>query len=193
MSVIRCEWAGKDPIYRQYHDEVWGRPVVDSKTLFAKLCLDGQQAGLSWLTILKRQANYQEAFAQFEPKKIVLFDANKIEEFMLNSGIIRNRQKINSIINNAKAYLAIEERGTEFNDFIWQFVEGKTIVNQWQQRSQIPVTTLESDKMAKALKIAGFSFVGSTICYAFMQAMGLVNDHTTDCHCHQKCAALARR
>ncbi len=185
MEKIRCGWVGKDEIYQEYHDNVWGRPNYDSRDLFAKLCLDGQQAGLSWITILKKQQNYEKAFLQFNPEKIVLFDEADVERLMQDAGIVRNRLKIQSIVKNARAYLEIEKEGTDFSTFIWQFVGGKPIQNEWSSLDQVPVSTKESDAMAKALKKRGFSFVGTTICYAFMQAVGMVNDHTTDCHCYQ--------
>ncbi len=183
----RCAWVSKDPIYEEYHDNVWGRPEYNSQQLFEKLCLDGQQAGLSWITILKKQANYQNAFHQFDPNKIILMTESDVERLMQDKGIVRNRLKINSIIKNARAYLAIEEGGESFSDFIWQFVNHKTIVNKWQDKSEVPVTTPESDAMSKQLKKLGFSFVGSTICYAFMQAVGMVNDHTAGCISYQPC------
>ena len=185
MDQIRCAWVSKDEIYQQYHDKIWGRAVVDSKELFAKLCLDGQQAGLSWLTILKKQANYEEAFYNFDPVKISQMTEQDVERLMQNKGIVRNRLKINSIIKNAKAYLVIEQSGTSFSDFIWQFVDHKTRQNEWYSKHDVPTSTPQSASMAKALKKHGFSFVGTTICYAFMEAVGLVNDHTTDCFCYQ--------
>ncbi|WP_342806098.1 DNA-3-methyladenine glycosylase I [Alteromonas sp. M12] len=186
MDTNRCSWVGKDPIYQEYHDKVWGRPVRDPIDLFAKLCLDGQQAGLSWITILKKQQNYEAAFHNFEPTKIVLFDDQDIERLMLDKGIVRNRLKIKSIINNAKAYLKMQEEGIEFDQFIWSFVGNKVITNHWVSASEVPTSTPKSEEMSKALKKKGFSFVGTTICYAFMQAVGLVNDHTTDCHCYKQ-------
>ncbi len=183
----RCSWCGSDPIYVDYHDNVWGRPVYDSRELFAKLCLDGQQAGLSWITILKKQKNYEQAFYQFDPKKIVRYAPQKVEKLMLNSGIVRNRLKIESIIRNATAYLEMQAGGEDFAKFIWSFVDGSPRQNSWRKSAQVPVTTKESDQMAKALKKKGFNFVGSTICYAFMQAVGLVNDHLTSCPSYQKC------
>ncbi|GAC12692.1 DNA-3-methyladenine glycosylase I [Aliiglaciecola lipolytica] len=185
MELKRCAWVGKDPIYQKYHDEVWGKPVKDSQELFAKLCLDGQQAGLSWITILKKQQNYESAFKGFDPQKIALFTESDVERLMQDKGIIRNRLKIQAIIKNAKAYLLMEQEGIQFNDFIWSFVDHKIINNHWTSTTQVPTSTHESDAMAKALKKRGFSFVGTTICYAFMQAVGLVNDHTTDCHCYE--------
>ncbi|GAB5381653.1 MAG: DNA-3-methyladenine glycosylase I [Aliiglaciecola sp.] len=192
MAVVRCGWVGKDKIYQDYHDNVWGRPVYDPQELFAKLCLDGQQAGLSWITILKKQPNYEDAFCHFDPYKIATFTDQDVEVLMQNTGIVRNRLKINSIIKNAKAYIKLEDQGTNFSEFIWSFVEHSTINNAWPNLEDVPVSTPNSDKMAKALKKAGFSFVGTTICYAFMQAVGLVNDHTTDCHCYNVCHGLAK-
>lgn len=187
----RCDWVGKDDIYIDYHDKIWGRPVTDSKQLFAKLCLDGQQAGLSWITILKKQQNYENAFFDFNPDKIVLLTDKDVEQLMLNPGIVRNRLKINSIIRNARAYLAMQQQGEDFSQFIWSFVGHNTKVNRWASISEVPTTTAESDAMSKALKKKGFNFVGSTICYAFMQAVGLVNDHLTYCHCYQATCAQA--
>ncbi|MCC2616915.1 DNA-3-methyladenine glycosylase I [Aestuariibacter halophilus] len=192
MDKKRCGWVTQDPIYLDYHDKVWGRPVTDSKELFAKLCLDGQQAGLSWLTILKKQQGYEAAFANFDPHQLVSLDEAFVERQMQNPAIVRNRLKIQSVIKNARAYVALEAQGTGFNDYLWSFVDGCTVVNQWSRLDQVPVSTPASDAMAKALKKQGFSFVGTTICYAFMQAVGMVNDHTTDCHCYEHVCALAR-
>lgn len=183
MEKTRCGWVGQDKIYQDYHDNVWGRPNYDSKNLFAKLCLDGQQAGLSWITILKKQQNYERAFLNFDPLEIIKLTDKDVERLMLDKGIVRNRLKINAILKNAKAYLEIEKSGTDFSTFIWQFVDGVTIKNQWKSLKDVPVSTPQSDAMAKELKKRGFSFVGTTICYAFMQAVGMVNDHTIDCHC----------
>ncbi|MEL4244811.1 DNA-3-methyladenine glycosylase I [Shewanella xiamenensis] len=188
MEEIRCNWVSDDPLYREYHDKVWGRPVYDSKELFAKLCLDGQQAGLSWITILKKQQNYEQAFADFEPTVIATFDDAKVEELMNNPGIVRNRLKIHSIIRNAKGYLAYTAAdGKDFSEFLWSFVGGKPLVNQFTSMSQVPAQTPESEAMSKALKKLGFNFVGPTICYAFMQAVGMVNDHLVDCISYQAC------
>ena len=159
----------------------------DSRELFAKLCLDGQQAGLSWITILKRSDSYYRAYAGFDPRRIVTFDEQDVERLMQDSGIIRNRLKVQSVIKNAKAYLRLEEEGINFSDFLWAFVGGQPIVYQRQGNGDIPATSAESDAMAKALKKRGFSFVGSTICYAFMQAVGMVNDHIVSCPCHREC------
>jgi len=183
----RCPWCSNDELYQSYHDDIWGRPRRDSQDLFAKLCLDGQQAGLSWITILKKEHTYYEAYDHFEPEKIILYDAIKIEALMQNVGIVRNKLKINSIIKNAKGYLGIEAQGEPFSDFIWSFVDGKTIQNSWCNIGDVPVSTPESVVMSKALKKAGFSFVGPTICYAFMQAVGMVNDHLVTCPQWQEC------
>lgn len=191
MTIIRCGWVSDDPIYQQYHDEVWGRPELNDQQLFAKLCLDGQQAGLSWITILKKQPAFEQAFHQFDPVKVAAMTDDDVERLMTNKGIIRSRAKINAIIQNARAYLTLTETQS-FSDFIWQFTDHKTIVNRWEDYRTAPTSTPESKAMAKALKKAGFKFVGETICYAFMQAVGMVNDHTIDCHCYNKICELAR-
>ncbi|WP_109340959.1 DNA-3-methyladenine glycosylase I [Saliniradius amylolyticus] len=193
MSLTRCGWVSDDPVYQHYHDNVWGRPEYDSQQLFAKLCLDGQQAGLSWITILKKQANYEAAFYNFDPDKVAAMTEADVERLMTNPGIVRNRLKIKSIIKNAKSYIAMRQQGEGFADFLWGFVGGSPVQNQWASFEQVPVSTPESDAMAKALKKRGFSFVGSTICYAFMQAVGMVNDHTTDCHCYEAVRALGHK
>jgi DNA-3-methyladenine glycosylase I len=185
MKKTRCSWVSEDKCYQEYHDKEWGRAVKGSQELFAKLCLDGQQAGLSWLTILKKQTNYEAAFYNFDPVKISNFTEEDVERLMQNAGIVRNHLKIQSIIKNAKAYLRIEESGISFNDYIWQFVDGKTIINKWATKDHVPTSTTQSDNMAKDLKKRGFSFVGTTICYAFMQAVGMINDHTTNCFCYE--------
>jgi DNA-3-methyladenine glycosylase I len=192
MVKKRCSWVSKDECYQEYHDNVWGRAVLDSQELFAKLCLDGQQAGLSWITILKKQAHYEAAFFNFDPVKISTFTEEDVERLMQNAGIVRNRLKVHSIIKNAKAYLRIEATGISFSDYIWAFVEGKTIINTWPSKDDVPTSTAQSDNMAKALKEEGFSFVGTTICYAFMQAVGMLNDHTTECFCYDRTSSVAR-
>lgn len=186
-NQVRCAWCNDDPIYMAYHDNVWGKPEYDSKQLFEKLCLDGQQAGLSWLTILKKLDGYHQAYANFDPHTISLFDEDKVEALMLNPNIVRNRLKVKSIINNAKAYLAYEAchgQGS-FSDFLWAFVGGKPIINHFSLPSEVPTETETSRQMSKQLKKLGFSFVGPTICYAFMQAVGMVNDHLTTCISYQ--------
>jgi DNA-3-methyladenine glycosylase I len=192
MEPVRCGWVTSDPLYQEYHDNVWGRPVTDSQTLFAKLCLDGQQAGLSWITILKKQKNYEDLFYQFDPYKIVLLTDQDVERLLQNPGIIRNRLKVNAIITNAKAFIAMEQAGENFSEYIWSFVDGKTRVNQWHSLQDVPASTEQSDAMAKDLKKRGFKFVGTTICYAFMQAVGLVNDHVIDCHCYHEVSRVAK-
>ncbi len=186
MDLIRCGWVSNDPIYQDYHDKVWGRPVYDALELFAKLCLDGQQAGLSWITILKKQQNYYDAFANFNPIEIAKFDERDVESLMLNKGIVRNRLKVNSIICNAKGYLKFTEDGGDFSEFLWGFVGGKPVINHIETPDDIPTQTSESVAMSKALKKMGFNFVGPTICYAFMQAVGMVDDHLLSCHCRRK-------
>ncbi|WP_108648894.1 DNA-3-methyladenine glycosylase I [Dongshaea marina] len=183
----RCGWVGVDAQMIHYHDYVWGRPERDGRALFEKLCLDGQQAGLSWSTILKRVPDYRRLFAGFDPEKLSRFTEQDVERLMQDSSIIRNRAKINAIIGNARAYLRMQQQGIDFSEYIWSFVQGKQLVNPWQSIEQIPASTAESRAMARELKKRGFSFVGETICYAFMQAVGIVNDHLVSCDCHAKC------
>ena len=168
-------------IYMRYHDEDWGVPERDDQRLFAKLILDGAQAGLSWITILKKRDNYYRAFDGFDPKKIARYTDKKIEALMADAGIVRNRLKINAAVINAQAYLKLVKEEGSFSEFLWQFVGGKTLQNHLKVGQQIPASTAESDAMSKALRQRGFKFVGSTICYAFMQAVGMVNDHREDC------------
>jgi len=189
----RCPWCLGDVQYIEYHDTLWGRPVRDPVDLFAKLCLDGQQAGLSWITILKKWKNYEEAFDGFDPVKIAVYDHKKIDALLQNPGIVRNRLKVQSVIKNARAYLALEDAGINFTEYIWSFTGGRALINKRRNLSEVPATTPESDAMSKALKSVGFTFVGSTICYAFMQAVGIVNDHLVDCHCYQECAREQRK
>ena len=187
----RCPWCGTDPLYVHYHDTIWGRPEFDSLALFEKLCLDGQQAGLSWLTILRKQGGYRAAYDNFDPECIVAYDEDQVEQLLTNPDIVRNRLKVHSIIKNARGYLALRDQGTDFSEFLWSFVGGRPIQNHWHSVDQVPVTTPESEAMSKALKRAGFTFVGPTIVYAFMQATGMVNDHLVACPQHQACKALA--
>ncbi|MEC8787673.1 MAG: DNA-3-methyladenine glycosylase I, partial [Pseudomonadota bacterium] len=179
-----------DPIYLAYHDNEWGVPELDRRALFAKLCLDGQQAGLSWLTILKKQQNFEQAFYQFDPEKISKMGPADVDRLMQDSGIIRNKLKIESVIKNAKGFLAIEA-SQPFSEFIWQFTDGRTVINAWEDFRQAPTSTDASKAMSKALKKHGFNFVGETICYAFMQAVGMVNDHEVGCHCYERTCELA--
>lgn len=182
--INRCEWCGDDPLYVKYHDEEWGRPVHDDRRFFEKLILEGMQAGLSWITILRKRENFRQAFDNFDIKTVADYDDTKIEELMQNTGIIRNRLKIKSAITNANLFLDIQSEFGSFDTYIWQFVQGKPIINHWKTLSDIPAETDESRAMSKALKKKGFKFVGPTICYAYMQSLGMVNDHTTDCFLH---------
>jgi DNA-3-methyladenine glycosylase I len=181
MTQKRCEWGEGDPLYQSYHDQEWGVPIHDDRKLFEFLILEGMQAGLSWITILKKRDNFRVAFDQFDPEKIALYDEGKMEQLLQNAGIIRNRQKIEAAIQNARAFLNVQKEYGSFDTFIWQFVGGKPIKNTWKNLGDIPAVTQESDALSKALKHRGFKFVGSTICYAFMQAVGMVNDHVVDC------------
>jgi DNA-3-methyladenine glycosylase I len=176
---IRCSWA-KGENYIRYHDEEWGVPVHDDPKLFEFLILEGAQAGLSWSTILNKRDNYRRAFHNFDPERVARYDSRKVSTLLLDPGIVRNRLKITSAVQNAKAFLRVQREFGSFDRYIWQFVDGKTKVNPWKVR-KVPATSAESDAMSKDLKRRGFNFVGSTICYAFMQAVGLVNDHAPDC------------
>ena len=180
-EMTRCAWAGEDPLYVSYHDEEWGVPVYNDQALFAKLLLDGAQAGLSWITILRKRESYYAAFDDFDPEKMAHYDETKIAALLDNPGIIRNRQKVNAFVRNAQVYLTLQDELGSFSDYLWGFVGGSPIVNTWETMHELPATSPESEAMSKALKKRGFSFVGPTICYAFMQAVGMVNDHTTNC------------
>ena len=184
MELTRCEWPGNDPLYIDYHDREWGVPERDDKQLFEKLILDGAQAGLSWITILKKRDNYREAYDNFNVEKIASYGDKKFDELMNNPGIIRNRLKVQASITNAQAYLKIMEETGSFSNYLWQFVDGNTIQNSWKSLSELPAKTPEAEAMSKALKLRGFKFVGPTICYAFMQAVGMVNDHVVGCFRH---------
>ena len=180
--LTRCFWAStNDPLYQAYHDQEWGVPVHDDITLFEFLLLEGAQAGLSWYTILRKRPNYRQAFDSFDPHKIANYSEQKVSDLLANPGIIRNRLKINAAIRNAEAYLKIQQEFGSFDAYMWQFVGGKPIVNTWTTGHEIPAETDLSRKMSKDLIQRGFRFVGPTICYAHMQAVGMVNDHTTDC------------
>jgi DNA-3-methyladenine glycosylase I len=187
----RCAWPGADPLYVSYHDQEWGVPVYDDRLLFAKLILDGAQAGLSWITILRKRDGYYAAFDNFDPQIIAAYDEAKFEQLINNPAIVRNRQKIRSTIKNAQAYLQLKEEEGSFSDFLWSFVDGKPIQNELNSLSQIPAKTPESEALSKALKKRGFSFVGPTIVYAFMQAVGMVNDHVIDCFRYEEVKALS--
>jgi DNA-3-methyladenine glycosylase I len=177
----RCEWCGDDPLYVAYHDDEWGVPVHDDRHLFEMLILEGAQAGLSWSTILKKRENYRKAFDRFDARKIAKYDKAKVAKLLADPGIVRNRLKIGATIQNAHAFLEVQKEFGSFDRYIWQFVEGKPKKNKWKSLKEIPPKTTESDAMSKDLKKRGFSFVGSTICYAFMQAVGMVNDHVVTC------------
>jgi DNA-3-methyladenine glycosylase I len=181
MAVRRCQWCGSDPLYQAYHDKEWGVPLYQDRKLFEMLTLEGAQAGLSWITILKKRQHYRKAFDRFRPESIASYTSRDIKRLMTDPGIVRNRLKIEATIHNARVYLQLRERHVRFSDFLWQFVDGTPKTNRWQKIADIPATTPESDAMSKALKHKGFKFIGSTTCYAFMQAVGMVNDHTTDC------------
>ncbi|MBX7158445.1 MAG: DNA-3-methyladenine glycosylase I [Verrucomicrobiae bacterium] len=177
----RCQWCLKEPIYVKYHDEEWGRAVHEDKKLFEFLVLESFQAGLSWLTVLKKRENFRKAFANFDVKKVAKFNANKVKTLMQDAGIIRNRLKIEAAINNAKRFMKIQKEFGSFDKYVWGFVGGKTIVNKPKMLKNIPSTSPISDAMSKDMGLRGFKFRGSTICYAFMQAVGMVDDHTMDC------------
>ena len=181
MEQQRCEWGTSSALYIAYHDSEWGVPVHDERTLFEFLILEGAQAGLSWSTILNKRQAYIQAFDNFEPTTVAGFDDAKVQALLANPGIVRNRLKIQAAIHNARSFLKVQDQFVSFDSYIWQFVDGKPIQNSWKGLQEIPATTKESDAMSKELKKRGFTFVGSTICYAFMQAVGMVNDHVVDC------------
>lgn len=182
-EVTRCEWAEGDPLLREYHDKEWGVPVFDDQKLFEFLILEGMQAGLSWLTILKKRTGYRRAFDNFDVEKIACYDEVKYEQLLQNAEIIRNKLKIKAIINNAKMFLQVQSEFPSFSDYIWGFTNNKTINNNWPNLKSLPSKTDLSDKLSKDMKKRGFKFVGSTICYSFLQATGVVNDHVESCFC----------
>ncbi len=182
----RCEWCGTDELYVKYHDEEWGVPVHDDKKQFEFLILEGAQAGLSWLTVLRKRENYRKAFDGFDVNKVAKYSEKKIEKLLQNSGIIRNKLKVRSAVSNAKAFIEVQKEFGSFDKYIWQFVNNKPIINKWKSMSELPATSNESDTLSKDLKKRGFKFVGSTIMYAHMQAIGMVNDHTIDCFRYKK-------
>jgi DNA-3-methyladenine glycosylase I len=190
MEQQRCDWGNSSALYIEYHDLEWGVPVHDERTLFEFLILEGAQAGLSWSTILNKRQAYIQAFDQFEPAKVASYDDAKVQALLANPGIVRNRLKIQAAIQNARSFLEIQDQNGSFDAYIWQFVDGKPIQNSWKSLQEIPATTKESDAMSKELKKRGFTFVGSTICYAFMQAVGMVNDHTVNCFRWQEVQTL---
>ncbi len=192
MSKSRCAWCGTDPLYVQYHDTEWGVPLYDDRRLFEFVILDGAQAGLSWLTILRKRENYRRAFDGFDAEKMARYGEGKIRRLLADPGIVRNRLKITSAVDNARAYLRLLKEEGSFSDYLWSFVGGQPRQNRWRTLSEIPAKTPESEAMSKDLVQRGFRFVGPTICYAFMQAAGMVNDHVVDCFRYQECRALAR-
>ena len=191
-GLIRCSWAGTDPLYVAYHDEEWGVPEYDPRALYEKLMLDGFQAGLSWITILRKRDNFRRAFDDFEPEVIARYKSKKIEALMQDAGIVRNRAKIEGAVASARAYLTIMEKGQGFTDLLWNFVNGRPKINRFRSRSQIPAETAVSRALSKELIGRGFKFVGPTIVYAFMQAVGMVNDHMVKCHRHDAVTKLAK-
>jgi DNA-3-methyladenine glycosylase I len=182
----RCAWAGDDPLYRAYHDREWGVPAHDDRRLFEFLVLEGAQAGLSWLVVLRKRGGYRRAFAGFDPRRVARFDRARIARLLRDPGIVRNRLKIESAVLNARAFLAVQREFGSFDRFIWGLVGGRPRLNAWPTSRRVPARTRESDAMSRELKRRGFRFVGSTICYAFMQAVGMVNDHTADCFRHRR-------
>ena len=182
----RCEWCEGDSVYRAYHDVEWGAPLHDERRLFELLCLEGAQAGLSWITILKKRDNYRAAFDAFDAAKMARYDDAKIAALLSNPGIVRNRLKVNGFVRNACAYLRLRDSGSTLDQVLWDYVAGKPLQNNWRSLARVPASTPLSEQLAKDLKKRGFTFVGGTICYAFMQAAGLVNDHTTDCYRHRQ-------
>jgi DNA-3-methyladenine glycosylase I len=183
---VRCGWVNEDPLYRDYHDREWGVPIYDDQKLFEFLILEGAQAGLSWYTVLKKRDNYRTAFDNFAPEKIARYSDKKIAKLLANPGIIRNRLKVNSAVVNAKLFLDVQSDWGSFSNYVWHFVDNKPLKNKRKSLKDIPARTDISDRMSKDLKKRGFKFIGSTICYAFMQAVGMVDDHTTDCFRHKK-------
>ena len=189
--TTRCSWCGDDPLYVQYHDEEWGVPVRDDRTLFEFLVLEGAQAGLSWITILRKREGYRELFDNFEAAKIARYSDKRLDKMLLDSRIVRNRLKVYGTRKNARAFLAVQAEYGSFADYIWQFVDGQPLQNRRKSMAEVPATSPVSDHLSKDLKARDFTFVGSTIMYAYMQATGMVNDHTTDCFRHRHCKQLA--
>ena len=183
-SITRCSWVGDDPLYQAYHVDEWGVACFEDRRLFELLILEGAQAGLSWITVLRKRTNYRKAFSGFDPHKIVRYTPRHVERLLQNPGIVRNRLKVESTIGNARAFLEIQASHGSFSNYLWRYVDGNPIINHWRTLSEVPASTPLSDRLSKDLKQAGFKFVGTTICYAYMQAVGMVNDHTIDCFRH---------
>jgi DNA-3-methyladenine glycosylase I len=192
LGLKRCPWPGQDPFYIAYHDDEWGVPEFDDRALYEKLVLDGFQAGLSWITILRKRENFRRAFDDFAPEKIARYRPAKIEKLMQDAGIVRNRAKIEGTVLSARAWLKIMDEGPGFSKLLWDFVDGRPKVNNFKSRGQVPAETKISQAMSKELAKRGFKFCGPTIVYAFMQAVGMVNDHLVNCHRHAACAKLGR-
>ena len=184
--TTRCGWAGSDPLYLRYHDEEWGVPLHNDRRLFEFLVLEGAQAGLSWITILRKRPTYRAAFARFDPRAVAAFGAGDVRRLLADEGIVRNRLKIDAAIANARAFLAVQQEHGSFDRYIWSFADGQPIVNRWKRMADVPAETDVSRAMSKDLRLRGFKFVGPTICYAFMQAVGMVNDHVTTCFRHRQ-------
>ena len=186
MSKPRCAWAGDTALYQTYHDNEWGVPLHNDRALFEFLILEGVQAGLSWITTLKKRAAYRVVFDNFDAARIARYDTNKTESLLQDANIVRNRLKVQAVVTNAQKFLDVQEKYGSFDAFIWQFVGGKPLQNHWRGLAEVPASTIESEAMSKELKRRGFKFAGTTICYAYMQAIGMVNDHTTDCFRHKE-------
>lgn len=193
MDRNRCPWANASALSLDYHDREWGVPVHDDNRLFEMLILEGAQAGLSWATILYRREGYRKAFQGFDPKRVARFDARKVQALLADPGIVRNRAKVAAAIHNARCFLEVQERFGSFDSYVWQFVGGRPRQNSWKSLQLVPASTLESDAMSKQLKKLGFKFVGTTLCYALMQAVGMVNDHVLDCYRWKEIEALAEK
>lgn len=191
MNLDACPWCGQDPLYRQYHDTEWGVPVHADRTLFEFLILEGAQAGLSWLTVLRKRPHYRRLFADFDAEQVARFDTARVETLLQDPGIVRNRLKVQAAVSNAQAFLAVQEAFGSFDRYIWDFVDGRPIVNHFERLDQVPAVTPRAETLSRDLKRRGFRFVGPTIVYAHMQATGMVNDHLVDCPRHAACAALA--
>jgi len=189
---VRCDWAGQDPLYCAYHDTEWGVPEHDDRALFEFLVLEGAQAGLSWITILRKRENYRRVFAGFDPGKVARFDRRRVERALADPGIVRNRLKVESTVGNARAFLAVQEQFGSFDRYLWSLVDGRPIINRFASVRDIPASTRHSDALARDLKQRGFRFVGTTICYAYMQAVGLVNDHVTGCFRYRQLGGARR-
>lgn len=190
-DMQRCDWCSDDALYQKYHDREWGVPQTREAKLFEFLILEGMQAGLSWITVLKKRPALRAAFAQFNATRLVQYSQRDIEKCLQNPGIIRHRLKVESVVSNARAYLDLREQGSSLKDICWQYTDHRVLVNRWRQHKQIPTTSAQAEQLSKTLKKLGFRFVGPTICYAFMQAVGIVNDHVLGCFRHQECVALA--